>query len=219
LTKARLLGLHGTMPDLHVLAHPIAQVCLTQLRDMTTTPERFRIAMQRLSALVFVEASAGMNLQAVDVQTPLTTTKGAKLARPVILVPILRAGLGMIDGILSLVPDAVVAHVGIARDEETAKPHSYYAKLPQVLASGEVFLLDPMLATGGSAVEAARQLKAAGVKSLRLVGVVACPQGVETFHAAHPDVPIYTASVDEGLNDRSYIVPGLGDAGDRYFGT
>ena len=207
------------MPDLHVLAHPIAQVCLTQLRDMTTTPERFRIAMQRLSALVFVEASSDMSLQPIDVQTPITMTKGAKLSRPVILVPILRAGLGMIDGILSLVPDAVVAHVGIARDEETAKPHSYYAKLPQVLSSGEVFLLDPMLATGGSAVEAARQLKAAGVKNLRLVGVVACPQGVAAFHHAHPDVPIYTAAVDEGLNDRSYIVPGLGDAGDRYFGT
>jgi len=213
------MALHGHMPDLHVLTHPIAQVCLTQLRDVGTSSERFRTAMQRLSALVFGEASAGVTLQVVDVQTPITMTKGVKLARPVILVPILRAGLGMIDGILSLVPDAVVAHVGIARDEETAKPHSYYAKLPQVLASGEVFLLDPMLATGGSAVEAARQLKAAGVKSLRLVGVLACPQGIATFHAAHPDVPIFTAAVDEGLNERSYIVPGLGDAGDRYFGT
>lgn len=209
----------SAMPDLHVLTHPIAQVCLTQLRDQSTRSEQFRTAMQRLSALVFAEASSGVSLQSIDVQTPIVATKGFKLARPVILVPILRAGLGMIDGILSLVPDAVVAHVGIARDEETAQPHSYYAKLPQVLASGEVFLLDPMLATGGSAVEATRQLKGAGVKNLRLVGIVACPQGIAAFQHAHPDVPIYTAAVDEGLNDRSYIVPGLGDAGDRYFGT
>lgn len=209
----------GVMPDLHVLTHPIAQVCLTQLRDQSTHPEQFRTAMQRLSALVFAEASSGVSLEAIEVQTPIIATKGYKLARPVILVPILRAGLGMIDGILSLVPEAVVAHLGIARDEETAKPHSYYAKLPQMLSSGEVFLLDPMLATGGSAIEAARQLKEAGVKNLRLVGIVACPQGIAAFQHAHPDVPIFTVAVDEGLNDRSYIVPGLGDAGDRQFGT
>jgi uracil phosphoribosyltransferase len=125
----------------------------------------------------------------------------------------------MVDGILSLVPDAIVAHLGICRDEETAQPQSYYAKLPPLLSQAEVFLLDPMLATGGSAVEATRQLKAAGATRIRLVGIIAAPEGVASFAAAHPEVPIHTAALDERLNERSYIVPGLGDAGDRYFGT
>lgn len=203
----------------HALDHPIAKVCLTQLRDETTSPERFRTAMQRLGALVFAEASKHIPLHTVPVQTPITTTEGHGFARPVVLVPILRAGLGMVDGILSLVPEAVVAHVGIARDEETARPHSYYAKLPQVLARGEVFLLDPMLATGGSAVEAASQLKAAGATRITLVGILAAPEGIAAFEAAHPDIRIHTCAIDERLNERCYIVPGLGDAGDRYFGT
>jgi len=207
------------MPDVHVLSHPLAKVLMTQLRDAATPSDQFRIAMQRLAALLFMDASRDISVESVQVTTPLTTTSGSKLARPLVLVPVLRAGLGLVDGILHLVPDAVVAHIGIARDEATARPHSYYAKLPSLLSNADVFLLDPMLATGGSAVEAARQLKAAGTRSLRLVGVVACPQGLETFHAAHPDVPVHTASIDEGLNDRSYIIPGLGDAGDRYFGT
>ncbi len=207
------------MPDVHVLTHPLAQVLMTQLRDAATPSDRFRIAMQRLAALLFMEASREIKVEATEVTTPLTTAKGAKLARPVVLVPVLRAGLGLVDGILHLVPDAVVAHIGIARDEATARPHSYYAKLPSLLSNADVFLLDPMLATGGSAVEAAQQLKAAGTRTLRLVGVVACPQGLSAFHAAHPDVPIHTAAIDAGLNDRSYILPGLGDAGDRYFGT
>jgi len=207
------------MPAVHVLSHPLAQVLMTQLRDVSTPSDRFRIAMQRLAALLFMDASREIKVEATDVTTPLTVTQGAKLARPVVLVPVLRAGLGLVDGILHLVPDAVVAHIGIARDEATARPTSYYAKLPSLLSNADVFLLDPMLATGGSAVEAAQQLKAAGTRTLRLVGVVACPQGLSTFHAAHPDVPVHTASIDEGLNDRSYIIPGLGDAGDRYFGT
>lgn len=207
------------MSDVHVLSHPLAQVFVTQLRDAETPSDQFRIAMQRLAALLFMEASRQIEVAAVQVVTPLATTAGAKLARPIVLVPILRAGLGLVDGILRFVPDAVVAHIGIARDEATALPHSYYAKLPALLASADVFLLDPMLATGGSAIEAARQLKAAGTRSLRLVGVVACPQGVEAFQSAHPDVPIHTAAIDERLNEHAYIVPGLGDAGDRYFGT
>ena len=205
--------------EVHVLDHPLAKVLITQLRDMETPSDRFRTAMQRLAALLFMDASRHIEVKETEVRTPLTTTRGAALARPVVLVPVLRAGLGLVDGILNLVPDAVVAHIGIARDEETARPHSYYAKLPSLLSHADVFLLDPMLATGGSAIEAARQLKDAGTVGLRLVGVVACPQGIASFHAAHPDVPIHTATVDEGLNDRSYIVPGLGDAGDRYFGT
>ena len=205
--------------SLHVIDHPIDKVCVTQLRDVTTPSERFRIAMQRLSALVFSEASRDIAVSIAPVQTPLMTAQGHHFARPVVLVPILRAGLGMVDGILSLVPDAIVAHVGIARDEATAKPQSYYAKLPPLLSSAEVFLLDPMLATGGSAVEAVAQLKAAGASRIRLVGIIAAPEGVRAFSEAHPDVPVHTAAVDERLNERSYIVPGLGDAGDRYFGT
>ena len=205
--------------SLHVLHHPIASVCVTQLRDLRTSSERFRVAMQRLSALVFAEASKDIPLSGIEVQTPITSTTGHEFSRPVVLVPILRAGLGMVDGILSLVPDAVVAHVGIARDEATAKPQSYYAKLPPLLAHAEVFLLDPMLATGGSAVSAVQQLKDVGAKSIKLVGIIAAPEGVSAFTSAHPDVPIFTAALDEKLNERSYIVPGLGDAGDRYFGT
>lgn len=207
------------MSAVHVLSHPLAQVLITQLRDVETPSDRFRTAMQRLAALLFMDASREVQVESTQVVTPLTTTSGARLARPIVLVPVLRAGLGLVDGILNLVPDAVVAHIGIARDEATARPHPYYAKLPSLLSNADVFLLDPMLATGGSAIEAARQLKEAGTKALRLVGVVACPQGLHAFHAAHPDVPVHTATVDEGLNDRSYIVPGLGDAGDRYFGT
>ena len=205
--------------SLHALDHPIAKVCLTQLRDQSTTSEQFRTAMQRLSALVFAEASKHIPLTCIPVETPLTGTTGHSFARPVVLVPILRAGLGMVDGILSLVPGAVVAHIGIARDEHTARPHSYYAKLPQVLSAGEVFLLDPMLATGGSAIEAASQLKSAGATRITLVGIIAAPEGITAFQSVHPDIQIYTCAVDERLNDRSYIVPGLGDAGDRYFGT
>ena len=205
--------------QVHVLDHPLARVLVTQLRDQDTPSDRFRVAMQRLAALLFMDASRHIQTQSISVQTPITSTQGDKLARPVVLVPVLRAGLGLGDGILHLVPDAVVAHIGIARDEATAKPHSYYAKLPSLLSNADVFLLDPMLATGGSAIEAARQLKEAGTKSLRLVGVVACPQGIDAFCQAHPDVPLHTAAVDSHLNDRSYIVPGLGDAGDRYFGT
>ncbi len=205
--------------QVQVLDHPLAKVLVTQLRSVETTTDGFREAMQRIAALLFMDASREIKTVAKQVQTPLTVTDGAEFAQPIVLVPILRAGLGLVDGILHLVPNAVVAHIGIARDEATAQPQSYYAKLPALLSHATVFLLDPMLATGGSAVEAARQLKAAGTVDLRLVGVVSCPAGISAFHAAHPDVPIHTAAIDDCLNERSYIVPGLGDAGDRYFGT
>jgi uracil phosphoribosyltransferase len=136
-----------------------------------------------------------------------------------VFVPILRAGLGLLDGILPLVPDASVAHVGIKRNEETALPQSYYANLPANLASADVFLLDPMLATGGSACEGLRQLKEAGALRITMICVVSCPEGLAALEHAHPDVPVFTASIDDGLNEKCYIVPGLGDAGDRYFGT
>jgi len=203
----------------HLLEHALARVHLTALRDQSTQTDLFRWHLSRLAGLLFSEAARNVETEEIEVQTPLSITTGYRVSRPIVLAPILRAGLGLVDGILPLVPQAVVAHIGIARNEETARPESYYAKLPAALATAEVFLLDPMLATGGSAVEAARQLKAAGATRLRLVCVVSAPTGIAAFRAAHPDVPIFTAAVDDGLNDRSYIVPGLGDAGDRYFGT
>ena len=206
-------------PPFHLLEHALARVHLTALRDQSTQTDLFRWHLSRLAGLLFCEAARDVETAEIEVRTPLAITTGHRVSRPLVLAPILRAGLGLVDGILPLVPQAVVAHIGIARNEETAQPESYYAKLPDCLATAEVFLLDPMLATGGSAVEAARQLKAAGVTRLRFVCVVSAPTGIAAFQTAHPDVPIYTAAVDEGLNERSYIVPGLGDAGDRYFGT
>jgi uracil phosphoribosyltransferase len=208
-----------TLGPIHVVRHPAAQICLTQLRDKNTCTADFRRALQRLACVLFIQATQDLETATTEVVTPLATTKGARLARPLVLVPILRAGLGMVDGILDLVPDATVAHVGIARDEETARPHSYYAKLPPLVADAEVIIVDPMLATGGSAIEAVRQLKAAGATRLRLLCTVSCPEGIEALHQHHPDVGIYTSVIDTGLNERSYIMPGLGDAGDRYFGT
>lgn len=203
----------------NVLDHALAKVHLTAMRDEATATEKFRWHLSRLAGLLFAEAAKDLELDTIEVKTPLTTTTGHRIRRKVVLSPILRAGLGLVDGILPLVPDMIVAHIGICRDEVTALPQSYYAKMPATLHDAEVFLLDPMLATGGSAVEAAKQLKAKGANRLRLVCVVSAPEGIAAFQAAHPDVPIFTSAIDEGLNERSYIVPGLGDAGDRYFGT
>ncbi|SKB08306.1 uracil phosphoribosyltransferase [Prosthecobacter debontii] len=202
-----------------VVTHPLAQIHLTAIRQTNTPSAQFRWHLQRLAEILFMEASRSLETAAVRVQTPLAETDGAAFARPIVLVPILRAGLGLQEAILPLVPDATVAHVGIARDEETALPMPYYAKLPSILAEADVFLLDPMLATGGSACAAAAQLKAAGASRITLVCVVSCPTGLEAFGTQHPDVPVVTAAVDERLNDKCYIVPGLGDAGDRCFGT
>jgi uracil phosphoribosyltransferase len=202
-----------------VVTHPLAQRHLTVMRDAGTPPHLFRRHLNLLGRMLFLEATRELPVEAICVQTPITETKGVKLARPMVFVPILRAGLGLLDGILSLVPDATVAHVGIKRNEETALPQPYYANLPPVIAQAEVFLLDPMLATGGSAVEAVHQVKAAGASRITMLCVVSCPEGVAALSKAHPDVKIVTAAIDEGLNERSYIVPGLGDAGDRYFGT
>ena len=202
-----------------VVTHPLAQRHLTVMRDAGTPPHLFRRHLNLLGRMLFLEATRDLPVETIRVQTPITETKGVKLARPMVFVPILRAGLGLLDGILSLVPDATVAHVGIKRNEETALPQPYYANLPPVIAEAEVFLLDPMLATGGSAVEAVHQVKAAGAARITMLCVVSCPEGIAALSKAHPDVKIVTAAIDDGLNERSYIVPGLGDAGDRYFGT
>ena len=202
-----------------VVSHPLAQIHLTEIRRVNTACGQFRWHLQRLAEILFIEATRHLKTSAIRVQTPLAETEGAAFARPIVLVPILRAGLGLQEAILPLVPDAIVAHVGIARDEATALPMPYYAKLPSVLSEADVFLLDPMLATGGSACSAVTQLKEAGATRITFICVVSCPHGLQAFAAQHPDVPVITAAVDERLNERCYIVPGLGDAGDRCFGT
>lgn len=202
-----------------VVHHPLAQCHLAGIRAVSTPSHEFRRQLNHLARMLFLEASRELPVREISVQTPLTETHGSKLARPLVFAPILRAGLGLLDGILPLVPDAIVAHVGIRRNEETALPQAYYANLPANLSAADVFLLDPMLATGGSACEAARQLKEAGALRITMLCVVTCPEGLAAMESAHPDVAIFTASIDAGLNDKCYIVPGLGDAGDRYFGT
>ncbi len=199
--------------------HPLVATKLTKLRDARTRTEQFRRTVQELAVLLLGEAARGWSTTAIEVQTPLQTCAAAVLAKPVALVPILRAGVGMLDGMLDILPDAHVGHLGLYRDEKTLRPVSYYRRLPSNVADAEVLLLDPMLATGHSASEAVTVLKTHGARSIQFVCIVACPQGIEQLASAHPDVPIICAAVDAGLNDVGYIVPGLGDAGDRLFGT
>lgn len=165
------------------------------------------------------EATRGLGVRPVEVETPLAIAQGTELIRPVVLVPILRAGLGMLNGIVDILPDAQVGHIGMARDESTHRPETYYCNLPNDIAGADVLLIDPMLATGHSSAAAASHLKDCGAKHLRFVCLVACPEGVAHFNDQHPDIPIVTASIDTKLDENAYIVPGLGDAGDRYFGT
>ena len=215
-------GKRGRMPGMQpvvVVQHPLAQCHLAAVRAVGTTSQEFRRHLNLLAGLLFLEATRELPVQEVSLQTPLKETVGAQLARPLVCVPILRAGLGLLDGILPIVPDAIVAHVGIRRNEETALPHAYYSNLPANLSTADVFILDPMLATGGSACEAARQLKEAGAMRITMLCVVSCPEGLAAMQLSHPDVAIVTAAIDDGLNEKCYIVPGLGDAGDRYFGT
>jgi uracil phosphoribosyltransferase len=205
--------------NLRVIDHPLVAAGLSVLRAQQTTPEIFRRHLQDVSVFLFVEASRKWSTHPINVQTPLRSCDGAILAKPVVLVPILRAGLGMLDGIQRVARDAAIGHIGLYRDAETLRPVSYYDRLPVNVAAAEVLLLDPMLATGNSACEAASILKAQGATSIQFLCIVACPPGIEQFQREHPDVPIVTAAIDPELNDHGYIVPGLGDAGDRYFGT
>jgi uracil phosphoribosyltransferase len=202
-----------------VIDHPLVATGLSVLRAKQTPADVFRRHLQDIAVLLYVEASRTWETHAIQVETPLATGPGAVLARPIVLVPILRAGLGMLDGILRLAPDASIGHIGLYRDAETLRPVSYYDRLPVNVAVAEVLLLDPMLATGNSACEAASILKAQGAERIQLLCIVACPPGVEQFQRGHPDIPIVTATIDPELNGHGYIVPGLGDAGDRYFGT
>jgi uracil phosphoribosyltransferase len=202
-----------------IIDHPLAAASLSILRAKTTTPDLFRRHLQEIAVLLFVEASRRWETAAIEVETPLAPSAGAVLGRPIVLVPILRAGLGMLDGILPRAPEASIGHIGLYRDAETLRPVSYYERLPVNLAAANVLLLDPMLATGHTACEAASILKAQGAESIQLLCIVACPPGLQQFQTEHPDIPILTAAIDPELSDHGYIVPGLGDAGDRYFGT
>ena len=202
-----------------LLDHPLAQAKLSTLRAEQTSVEEFRRVLAEVSILLLVEAARSWSVSPVEIETPLQTSAGAILAKRVTFVPILRAGLGMLDGMLKLLPDALVGHIGLYRDEITLRPVSYYHRLPKNIAPTEVLVLDPMLATGHSACEAVRLVKEQGAESVQFICVVACPTGIAQLHSQHGDVAIVTAAVDPELNQFGYIVPGLGDAGDRYFGT
>jgi uracil phosphoribosyltransferase len=205
--------------NLILIDHPVIHTKLTELRDYTSDHRKFRDLLNEIASLMVYEVSRDWPTIPRPVQTPMERTTGRVLARQVTLVPILRAGLGMAEGVLRLLPDARLGHLGVYRNESTLEPVSYYQKLPPDISGTEVVLIDPMLATGGSATGAAQVLKQAGVQSMRFVCLVAAPEGIQMFHRHHPEVPIYTAAIDRQLNDKGYILPGLGDAGDRLFGT
>jgi len=207
------------MQNVITLSHPVIQTKLTELRDYTADHRKFRALLDEIAGLMVYEVTRDWPTRPQMVRTPLEATTGQVLARRVTLVPILRAGLGMADGVLKLLPDARLGHLGVYRDERTLEPVSYYHKLPPDIAETEVLLIDPMLATGGSGSAAIAFLKKAGVTNMKFVCLVAAPEGIAAVHRVHPEVPIYCAAIDRELNERKFIVPGLGDAGDRLFGT
>jgi uracil phosphoribosyltransferase len=207
-------------PTLSIVRHPLIQHKLTLLRDRRTPTKIFKELVDEISMLMAYEATSELPLEAAPVETPLEEARGMRVAgKKLTLVPILRAGLGMVEGVLRLVPAARVGHIGLYRDHDTLEPVDYYFKVPGDAAERDFFVLDPMLATGGSAASAVSSLKRAGASRVRFLCIVAAPEGVRRLAAAHPDVPIYCASLDRELNAQGYILPGLGDAGDRLFGT
>jgi len=203
----------------HESQHPLVKHKLTKLRDIATTPKKFRELIREISILLAYEATQDMQLEAVEVETPLTKTTGKILREQIGLVPILRAGLGMVEGVWEMMPSSEVWHLGLFRDERTLQPVQYYNKLPIAPTVQVCLVLDPMLATGGSAIATIDILKEWGAPRIKYLGIIAAPEGIKALHKAHPDVPIYMATIDDHLNDIGYIVPGLGDAGDRQFGT
>ncbi|WP_416198739.1 MAG: uracil phosphoribosyltransferase [Sporanaerobacter sp.] len=208
------------MSKVVVLDHPLIKHKLTFIRDKNTGSKEFRELVKEVSMLMAYEVTRDFPLEEIEIETPICKTKSQVISgKKVGLVPILRAGLGMVDGMLNLIPAAKVGHIGLYRDPETFKPVEYYCKLPQDIEERDLIVLDPMLATGGSAVAAIQFLKDRGAKNIKLMNLIAAPEGIEAVTAAHPDVDIYVASVDEKLNEHAYIIPGLGDAGDRLFGT
>ena len=208
------------MSTVHVLDHPLIQHKLAILRSKNTTVKEFRELISEISGLMCYEATRNLPTKEVEVQTPVAKAKCRRLAgKKLAIIPILRAGLGMVDAMVNLIPSAKIGHIGLYRDPETHKPVEYYCKLPEDIGARQVYVVDPMLATGGSAVAAVNFLKEHGCKNIIMMNIIGAPEGVKTFQEAHPDVDIYMAALDEKLNDHAYIVPGLGDAGDRIFGT
>ena len=204
---------------LHLVDHPLIAEELTKLRDPACPSPEFRQGFRRIASLMVPAVTADLETTVVACNTPLEITSGVKVSRGLILVPILRAGLGLLDGFLDLLPQASVAHIGLARNERTLIPEPYYLRHPPVMGEQEIIILDPMLATGGSAIEAVRSLREVGARRVRFVCLVAAPEGVSALEEAHPDITIYTACLDRCLDSFGYILPGLGDAGDRLFGT
>ena len=208
------------MGKFQVIDHPLIQHKLTIIRDKNSGTKVFREVVDEIAMLMAYEISRDLPVEEVEIETPMMKSVQKQLAgKQVAIIPILRAGLGMVDGILQLIPAAKVGHVGLYRDEETLEPHEYFVKLPDDITSRQLLVVDPMLATGGSAVMAIDALKKRGASNIKFVCLVAAPEGVKVLQEAHPDVDIYTAALDERLNENGYIVPGLGDAGDRLFGT
>lgn len=209
----------GETSNVIIFDHPLIQHKLTYLRDRATSHRPFRALLYQIAGLMVYEATRELPVEKVDVDTPVERTKGSRLAAKITVVPVLRAGLGMAEGVLEMMPEARVGHLGLARDEHTLQPVTYLQRLPKDIDAGPVILVDPMLATGGSAVQAIRLLRKAGARDLRMMCLVAAPEGIKRLHDEDATVPIYAASVDRQLNERGYIVPGLGDAGDRLYGT
>lgn len=208
------------MGTVHVLDHPLIQHKLSILRSKDTGVKEFRELVSEIAGLMCYEATRNLPLIDVDVETPVATARCKKLAgKKLAIVPVLRAGLGMVDSMVDLIPSAKIGHIGLYRDPETHKPVEYYCKLPDDIANRQVFVVDPMLATGGSAIDAISQIKKRGARHIKFIGLIAAPEGLKALHEAHPDVDIYVAAQDDHLNENGYIVPGLGDAGDRIFGT
>lgn len=208
------------MSNIHILEHPLIQHKLAVLRSKDTSVKEFRELVNEISGLMCYEATRNLPTVEVEVETPITTAKCRMLAgKKLAIVPILRAGLGMVDAMVDLIPSAKIGHIGLYRDPETHLPVEYYCKLPEDVGNRVVFVVDPMLATGGSAIAAIDFLKKHGCKNIIMMNIIGCPEGIAAVSKAHPDVELYLAACDEGLNDHAYIVPGLGDAGDRIFGT
>lgn len=208
------------MSKVTIYDHPLIQHKLTIMRDKNTSSKDFRELVSEIAMLMCYEITRDLPTKEVEIETPICKTKSKTLAgKKLAIVPILRAGLGMVDGVTKLIPAARIGHIGLYRDEETLKPIEYYCKLPKDISEREVIVVDPMLATGGSAIDAVSQIKLRHPKDIKFMGLIAAPEGIEAFTKAHPDVDVYCAALDEKLNENGYIIPGLGDAGDRIFGT
>ena len=207
------------MSKVVVFDHPLIQHKLSIIRDKETNTKTFRENVNEIGSLVTYEVTRDFEVKEIEVETPLTITKAKVLSKDVVIIPILRAGLGMVDGIQNVIPTAKVGHIGLYRDEKTLRPNKYYSKFPIETKHATVLIVDPMLATGNSAIAAIDEVKEYGAIDIRFVGLVGCPEGIQALQGAHPDVDIYIVSIDEKLNEFGYIVPGLGDCGDRLFGT